>query len=305
MPAHGATITTIEGLAEGDRLHPMQQAFIEHDGFQCGYCTSGQIMSAVALLGEPCGPADDDVRECMSGNICRCGAYPGIVAAIQSRAGKAKVSMVPFQYVTAGDERHPRATRGRSAGARYLAGGTTLVDLMKLDVERPRDAGRHQLVAVRGDRELPDGTIRVGALVRNSDMAHHDLDPDRAIPVLSQATACGRLAAAAQHGDDRRESAAANALLLLSRHRRLPCNKREPGSGCAAIDGYNRIHAVLGTSEHCIATHPSDLCVALAALDAIVQTERALVASGPFRSRTFIWRRAITRNARRASSRES
>ncbi len=84
---NGKSITTIEGLARGDELHPMQQAFIEHDGFQCGYCTSGQIMSAVALLAEPCGPADDDVRECMSGNICRCGAYNGIVAAVQSARG--------------------------------------------------------------------------------------------------------------------------------------------------------------------------------------------------------------------------
>ena len=82
--AQGKDISTIEGLAQGDRLHPMQQAFIDNDGFQCGYCTSGQIMSAVALLREPCGSTDADVRECMSGNICRCGAYPGIVAAIQS-----------------------------------------------------------------------------------------------------------------------------------------------------------------------------------------------------------------------------
>jgi xanthine dehydrogenase YagT iron-sulfur-binding subunit len=79
----GHRITTIEGLASGERLHPMQQAFITHDGFQCGYCTSGQIMSAVAVLDESWGPADDDVREAMSGNICRCGAYPGIVAALQ------------------------------------------------------------------------------------------------------------------------------------------------------------------------------------------------------------------------------
>ncbi len=80
----GQDVTTIEGLAEGSALHPVQQAFIDHDGFQCGYCTSGQIMSAVALLREPCGPSDDEVRECMSGNLCRCGAYPGIVAAVQS-----------------------------------------------------------------------------------------------------------------------------------------------------------------------------------------------------------------------------
>src|SRR3954466_6359013 len=83
----GKSITTIEGLAHGEQLHPMQQAFIDYDGFQCGYCTAGQIMSAVALLEEPCGAADDDVRECMSGNICRCGAYPGIVAAVQSQRG--------------------------------------------------------------------------------------------------------------------------------------------------------------------------------------------------------------------------
>jgi xanthine dehydrogenase YagT iron-sulfur-binding subunit len=79
----GDQITTVEGLASADALHPMQAAFIKHDGFQCGYCTPGQLMSATALLKEPCGPGDADVKECMSGNICRCGAYPGIVAAIQ------------------------------------------------------------------------------------------------------------------------------------------------------------------------------------------------------------------------------
>jgi xanthine dehydrogenase YagT iron-sulfur-binding subunit len=79
----GEEITTIEGLGTPDALHPMQAAFVAHDGYQCGYCTSGQIMSAVALLKEPCGPGDADVKELMSGNICRCGAYPNIVAAIQ------------------------------------------------------------------------------------------------------------------------------------------------------------------------------------------------------------------------------
>jgi xanthine dehydrogenase YagT iron-sulfur-binding subunit len=79
----GDAITTIEGLGGPESLHPMQAAFVEHDGYQCGYCTSGQIMSAVALLKEPCGPKDADVKELMSGNICRCGAYPNIVSAIQ------------------------------------------------------------------------------------------------------------------------------------------------------------------------------------------------------------------------------
>jgi len=79
----GDEITTIEGLAQNGELSTVQQAFLEHDGFQCGYCTSGQIMSAAALLHEPCGGDDNAVRECMSGNICRCGAYPNIVAAVQ------------------------------------------------------------------------------------------------------------------------------------------------------------------------------------------------------------------------------
>jgi xanthine dehydrogenase YagT iron-sulfur-binding subunit len=86
----GDEITTIEGLALGDELHPMQAAFVEHDAFQCGYCTPGQIMSATALLKEPCGPSDDDLREGMSGNICRCGAYPNILAAVRSLRGTAK-----------------------------------------------------------------------------------------------------------------------------------------------------------------------------------------------------------------------
>jgi xanthine dehydrogenase YagT iron-sulfur-binding subunit len=84
----GEEITTVEGIGQPGALHPVQSAFVARDAYQCGYCTSGQIMSAVALLEEPCGPGDADVRECMSGNICRCGAYPNIVAAIQQVRGK-------------------------------------------------------------------------------------------------------------------------------------------------------------------------------------------------------------------------
>ena len=79
----GDEITTIEGIGQPEKMHPMQAAFVASDAYQCGYCTSGQIMSAVALLKEPCGPDDAEVKEFMSGNICRCGAYPNIVAAIQ------------------------------------------------------------------------------------------------------------------------------------------------------------------------------------------------------------------------------
>lgn len=84
----GDEVTTIEGLERNGRLHPIQQAFWEHDAYQCGYCTSGQIMSAVALLDEAIGPDDADVREAMSGNLCRCGAYQNIVTAIQTVRGK-------------------------------------------------------------------------------------------------------------------------------------------------------------------------------------------------------------------------
>jgi xanthine dehydrogenase YagT iron-sulfur-binding subunit len=85
----GKEVTTVEGLGQPGNLHPMQAAFVEHDGYQCGYCTSGQIMSAVALLKEPIGPTDEDVQHAMAGNICRCGAYPNIVAAVQQVRGHA------------------------------------------------------------------------------------------------------------------------------------------------------------------------------------------------------------------------
>jgi xanthine dehydrogenase YagT iron-sulfur-binding subunit len=88
--ASGHRVTTVEGLAEGDRLHPVQAAFLKHDAFQCGYCTPGQIVSAVGLLAEGCPDDDGAIRECMSGNLCRCGAYPNIVAAVrEAKGGKA------------------------------------------------------------------------------------------------------------------------------------------------------------------------------------------------------------------------
>jgi xanthine dehydrogenase YagT iron-sulfur-binding subunit len=90
VAVQGQKITTIEGLGGPESLHPLQAAFVEHDGYQCGYCTAGQIMSAAALLKEPCGDSDADIREMMSGNICRCGAYSNIVAAIQDVRAKGK-----------------------------------------------------------------------------------------------------------------------------------------------------------------------------------------------------------------------
>jgi len=88
VQAEGRSVTTIEGLAQGDELHPMQQAFVDHDAFQCGYCTSGQIVSAVACVEEGHARSDDEIREYMSGNLCRCAAYPNIVAAIREAAPK-------------------------------------------------------------------------------------------------------------------------------------------------------------------------------------------------------------------------
>jgi xanthine dehydrogenase YagS FAD-binding subunit len=153
--------------------------------------------------------------------------------------------------------------------ARYLAGGTTLVDLLKLHVERPAVLIDINALAFNKVEELSDGGIRVGALVRNSDMARHEFVRAR-YPMLSEAILAG---ASAQI-----RNMATTGGNLLQRTRcyyfrdvSAACNKREPGSGCSALDGYNRSHAVLGGSEHCIATHPSDMCVALAALDAAVR----------------------------------
>ena len=157
---------------------------------------------------------------------------------------------------------------GSDPNAKFIAGGTNLIDLMKEDVERPSrliDISRLPLGAVE---ETPDGGVRIGALVPNADLAHHPLIARR-YPMLASAILAG---ASAQL-----RNMASTGGNLLQRTRcyyfydtATPCNKREPGSGCSARNGLNRIHAILGTSESCIATHPSDMCVALAALDARV-----------------------------------
>jgi xanthine dehydrogenase YagS FAD-binding subunit len=177
--------------------------------------------------------------------------------------------MHPFQYTLPADESAARRLASADPAAAFIAGGTTLVDLMKLNVERPSqlvDITRLPLARVE---ELPDGGVRVGAMVRNSDLAHHMLIQGR-YPVLSQALLAG--------ASPQLRNMATTGGNLLQRTRcwyfrdtATPCNKREPGSGCSALHGQNRIHAVLGTSDHCIATHASDMCVALAALGAIVR----------------------------------
>src|SRR5256885_14616917 len=165
--------------------------------------------------------------------------------------------MVPFKFVSVIDARGA-LDAAESRGARYLAGGTTLVDLMKLHVEQPPLLIDINPVPLAAIERLPDGGIRVGALVRNSDMAHHDVIRSR-YPMLAQAILAG---ASAQV----RNMATTGGNLLQStrcyyfRDTAAACNKRQPGSRCAALAGYNRSHAVPGINAHCIATQPSDIC---------------------------------------------
>lgn len=176
--------------------------------------------------------------------------------------------MKQFEYERATDPGHAVAAVADRPGAVFLAGGTNLVDHLKLGVAAPDtvvDIGRLELDAVE---DSGDGGVRVGAMVRNSDLAAHPRIR-RDYPVLSRALlsgASGQLRNAATTGGN-----------LLQRTRCVyfqdittPCNKRAPGSGCSAIGGYVRYHAILGASEACVATHPSDMAVALAALDAVV-----------------------------------
>jgi xanthine dehydrogenase YagS FAD-binding subunit len=158
-----------------------------------------------------------------------------------------------------------------SADVRFLGGGTTLVDLMKLEVETPGrllDINRLPFDKIEDE---PDGGLKIGATVRNSDLAHH-ARVQRDYSVLSQAILSG--------ASTQLRNMATTAGNLLQRTRcvyfrdvAMPCNKREPGSGCPAITGANRMLAILGTSEHCIANHPSDMCVAMATLEAVIHVQ--------------------------------
>jgi xanthine dehydrogenase YagS FAD-binding subunit len=174
-----------------------------------------------------------------------------------------------FAYVRAGDVATAVAEAAGDPTARFIAGGTNLLDLMKENVERPGRVIDITRLALRDIEPLPDGGLRLGALATNAEVAYHR-DVERRYPLLSEAILAGaspQLRNMASVGGN-----------LMQRTRcayfydtATPCNKREPGTGCSAIAGYNRYHAILGASEHCIATHPSDMCVALAALDAVVR----------------------------------
>ena len=176
--------------------------------------------------------------------------------------------MINFQYSRANDIADAVRQMAASASAKFIAGGTNLVDLMKMDVERPAkliDVSKLRLDEVE---ETANGGLRIGALVRNSDLAYHPL-VKRRYPVLSSA-----LLAGASQQLRNMASVGGN---LMQRTRcayfydiATPCNKRQPRSGCGAIAGHNRMNAILGTSDACIAVHPSDMCVALAVLEASV-----------------------------------
>jgi xanthine dehydrogenase YagS FAD-binding subunit len=162
-------------------------------------------------------------------------------------------------------------TAQQGAEVRFIAGGTTLVDLMKLCVETPAQVVDINRLSLDVIETTPDGGLKIGATVRNSDLANHPV-VQRDYSVLSQAILAG---ASAQL-----RNMATTAGNLLQRTRcvyfrdaAMPCNKREPGSGCPAITGSNRMLAVLGTSEYCIATNPSDMCVAMAALEATIHVQ--------------------------------
>jgi xanthine dehydrogenase YagS FAD-binding subunit len=187
--------------------------------------------------------------------------------------------MHTFEFIRSEDPAKAIATASQSktaqqgADVRFIAGGTTLVDLMKLNVETPArviDINRLPLDKIEA---TPDGGLKIGATARNSDLAHHPT-VQRDYSVLSQALLSG---ASAQL---RNMATTAGNLLqrtrcMYFRETAMPCNKREPGTGCPAITGANRMLAILGASDHCIATNPSDMCIALAALEATIHVQGA------------------------------
>lgn len=176
--------------------------------------------------------------------------------------------MRPFDYARASEV----AEAGRLAG-RFIAGGTNLLDLMKLEVETPEKLVDITRLPLKSIEETGDGGLRIGALVTNSELAAHPrIRKDYAL--LSRALLSGA------SGQLRNKATTGGNLLQRTRcyyfyETSQPCNKRDPGSGCGAIGGFNRIHAILGASDKCIATHPSDMAVAMRALGAIVDTRKA------------------------------
>jgi len=183
--------------------------------------------------------------------------------------------MIDFGYARASDVADALRRIAADPQAKFIAGGTNLVDLMKVDVEQPSQLIDISRLPLKTVEATADGGLRIGALMPNSDLAYHPLVEQR-YPLLASAILAG--------ASQQLRNMASTGGNLLQRTRcayfydtATPCNKRQPGSGCSAIDGLNRGHAILGTSDACIAVHPSDMCVVMAALDAKV---RVLGAAG-------------------------
>lgn len=177
--------------------------------------------------------------------------------------------MVPFNYLVAkGTSEASSLSQTHSLG-KFIAGGTNLIDLMKENISQPDTLiDINKIPGIEQIEEINDGNLRLGALARNADTAYHEMVTTK-YPLLSRAILAG--------ASPQLRNMASNGGNLLQRTRcyyfydtATPCNKREPGSGCSALGGYNRIHAILGASDNCIAVFPSDMCVALAALNARV-----------------------------------
>ena len=180
--------------------------------------------------------------------------------------------MKPFTYERAKSPAEAAAAAARIQGARFIAGGTNLLDLMKLQIETPTHLIDVNGLALDKIETTPEGGLRIGALVRNTDLAAHER-VRRDYGLLSRALLAGA------SGQLRNSATTAGNLLQRTRcpyfyDTNQSCNKRQPGSGCAAIGGFSRQHAVVGVSDACIATHPSDMAVAMRALDATVETVR-------------------------------
>ena len=180
--------------------------------------------------------------------------------------------MKSFTYERAHAPSEAAAAAARIQGVKFIAGGTNLLDLMKLEIETPTHLIDVNGLALDKIETTPAGGLRIGALVRNTDLAANPR-VRRDYPLLSRALLAGA------SGQLRNKATTAGNLLQRTRcpyfyDTNQPCNKRQPGSGCAAIGGFNRQHAVMGVSDACIATHPSDMAVAMRALDAVVETVR-------------------------------
>jgi xanthine dehydrogenase YagS FAD-binding subunit len=181
--------------------------------------------------------------------------------------------MKSFTYERAHSPAEAAAAAARIDGAKFIAGGTNLLDLMKLQIETPAHLIDVNALVLDKIEATPDGGLRIGALVRNTDLAA-DVRVRRDYGLLSRALLAGA------SGQLRNMATTAGNLLQRTRcpyfyDTNQPCNKRKPGSGCAALDGFSRQHAIVGVSGACIATHPSDMAVALMTLDATVETVRA------------------------------